>query len=316
MVGCETSGRAVACHDLGTIGDRTDRQVHPGGGSGPGSRPAVAAAKAVACLALLLAVPITGDVTGSITGTGTGTGTGDADGAGRGGPTGWPAPAGGTAAAHRVTGGYTDPAGGTPAGDSGDVTRPAGPSELRFAAPATTPGYRGLGTLTAQRSGLRLEASEARGTQEIGATREFAVGPDAEREPGRRGVVSRPAATTGDAQQWILRPAAGGEVVLQSVASAGSDGAGVLTAGSGGAVLLRHDRSPAGWEDTGQLWILTDRTAAALRPDPVTGRWATAFRIRAYRPGGCLLDGGVDRSPAVGPCADARAWWTAQGFYG
>ncbi|MCX5208892.1 hypothetical protein OG689_06235 [Kitasatospora sp. NBC_00240] len=306
------TGRSVLCHDLGLLEGGPDGSDGPGRSHGsdgplipgPGEvaagppGPAATAAKAVACLALVLAVPLTG--------------AGRPGGQEPGAPPAEPRPA------HRAAGPYTDPAGGAPGGDSGDPSGRVGAVELPFAARAAAPSYQGLGMLIAQRSGRRLESGPAQRQPSAQSQSQSQMqaraggGTGAEADPGQ-GVVTR-AAAAGDAQQWILWPAPGGEVVVQSLPSSGSQEPMVLTVEADGTVGLRYDRSPAGQDETSQLWRFVDRSVIALRADPFTGLRATAFRIRAHQ-GGCLLDGGAGRSPELGPCEDLRAWWTAQGFY-
>ncbi|MFD0263160.1 hypothetical protein ACFVH7_33385 [Kitasatospora indigofera] len=256
--------------------------------AGPPQGPAATAAKAVACLALVLAVPLTG-------------GAGQASGRPADDPAAEPRPA------HRLAGPYTDPSAGAPGGDSGDPAGRAASAEPPLAVRAAAPPYQGLGMLVAQRSGLRLESAPAQERPSMQAAGTAAGA-------GDRVGEEAGAAAAGGAQQWTLRPAPGGEVVVRSLASSGSHEARVLTVLADGTVGLRYDRSPAGPDDSSQLWRFVDRSVVAFRADPVTGLRATAFRILAHQ-GGCLLDMGAGRAPALGPCEDLRAWWGALGFY-
>ncbi|WP_329500148.1 hypothetical protein OG267_33950 [Kitasatospora herbaricolor] len=273
------TGPGVRCHDLGLLEGRPSRSdgsaLTVPGGAAAGPSQGPAATAAKAVACLALVLAV------PLTG-----------GAGRQ-PDGPPAEPG---PAHRAAGPYTDPAGPAAGGDSGDPAGRAGAVELPLAARAAALPYQGLGMLVAQRSGLRLES-----------------GPGQERPSTRAGAGAGDAA--GYSQQWILRPAPGGEVVVQALSSSGSHDPGVLTVLADGTVGLRSDRSPAGQEESSQLWRFVDHSVAAFRADPVTGMLATAFRIRAHH-GACLLDGGSGRAPALGPCEDPRAWWTALGFYG
>ncbi|MFE2914546.1 hypothetical protein [Kitasatospora indigofera] len=268
--------------------------------AGPPQGPAATAAKAVACLALVLAVPLTG-------------GAGQASGR--------PAddPAAEPRQAHRLAGPYTDPSAGAPGGDSGDPAGRAASAEPPLAVRAAAPPYQGLGMLVAQRSGRRLESAPAQerpSMQAAGTAAGAGAGAGAGTAAGAGDRVGEEAgaAAAGGAQQWTLRPAPGGEVVVRSLASSGSHEPRVLTVLADGTVGLRYDRSPAGPDDSSQLWRFVDRSVVAFRADPVTGLRATAFRILAHQ-GGCLLDMGAGRAPALGPCEDLRAWWGALGFY-
>ncbi|MFF1951909.1 hypothetical protein [Kitasatospora herbaricolor] len=271
------TGPGVRCHDLGLLQDRPSRSD---GSLLPVPGGAAAGrpqgpAATAAKAVACLALMLAVPLTG---------------GAGRppGGPPAEPRPA------HRAAGPYTDPAGVAAGGDSGDPAGRVGAVELPLAVRAVALPYQGLGMLVAQLSGLRLESA-----------------PGQERPSTRAGAGD----AAGDSQQWILRPAPGGEVVVQALSASGSHGPGVLTVLADGTVGLRSDRAPAGQEEFSQLWRFVDHSVAAFRADPVTGMLATAFRIRAHH-GGCLLDGGTGRAPALGPCEDPRAWWSALGFYG
>ncbi|GGV15331.1 hypothetical protein GCM10010495_31870 [Kitasatospora herbaricolor] len=271
------TGPGVRCHDLGLLEDRPSRSD----GSALPARGGASAAppQGPAATAAKAVACLALVLAVPLTG-----------GAGRQ-PAGPPA---GPGPAHRAAGPYTDPAGPAAGGDSGDPAGRAGSVELPLAVRAAALPYQGLGMLVAQRSGLRLGS-----------------GPVQERPSTRAGAGD----ATGDSQQWILRPVPGGELVVQALSSSGSHDPGALTVLVDGTVGLRADRSPAGQEEASQLWRFVDHSVAAFRADPVTGMLATAFRIRAHQ-GGCLLDGGTGRAPALGPCEDPRAWWTALGFYG
>ncbi|MEV7178067.1 hypothetical protein [Kitasatospora sp. NPDC093679] len=160
---------------------------------------------------------------------------------------------------------------------------------------------RGLGVFTAHRSGLRLQAD---GT---GAAEDS-------RAADGTGLRTAPVAAA-DSQEWLVRPAADGRLLIQSLL-AGDDTAGplLLTAEPDGTVDLRSDRARGLADDPSQIWSfvrVTDADPLHLEPQPARAR----FTIRADD-GGCLVDRGPATAPVVGSCDTPRAWWTADGLTG
>ncbi|MEU8510874.1 hypothetical protein AB0C76_04685 [Kitasatospora sp. NPDC048722] len=163
---------------------------------------------------------------------------------------------------------------------------------------------RGLGNLTAGRSGLRMTA----------------FGADASHAADGAAVTAMPE-NAEENQEWLVRPATGDELVLQSLLpSAGDDGTGpvVLTTDPDGSVYLAHERAGSSPEGASpeQSWTFADLsalprwTAPGAVPD---GRSTTRLRIHAHR-GGCLVEQGYGERLAVGGCDDPGAWWTAEGL--
>ncbi|MFJ1709869.1 hypothetical protein [Kitasatospora sp. NPDC088346] len=181
---------------------------------------------------------------------------------------------------------------GDPGERRGDVTLAPGPlpdvaDTVTRSGPVT-----GLTVLTARESGLRAHA----------------FGAGASRAAEGAGVGAMPA-TGEESQEWLVRTAAGGELVLQSLLLSSDDGGPlVLTTDPDDSVYLQHERpaGPAG--DPGQLWSFEDGTAPAGPGG--SARPGTGFRIIAHR-GGCLLDNGYGERLTVGQCEDPRAWWTS-----
>ncbi|MCU7826365.1 RICIN domain-containing protein [Kitasatospora sp. DSM 101779] len=158
---------------------------------------------------------------------------------------------------------------------------------------------RGLGVLTAHRSGLRLQADDP------GAARDS-------RAADGIGVRTAPLAPA-DAQEWLVRPAADGRLLIQSLLT-GDDAEGplLLTAEPDGTVHLRSDRARGLADDPAQVWSFVrvgDPDPLHLEPQPSRAR----FTIRADG-GGCLTDRGRAAAPVVGSCDTPRAWWTADGL--
>nr|WP_095875848.1 RICIN domain-containing protein [Streptomyces sp. TLI_235] len=155
---------------------------------------------------------------------------------------------------------------------------------------------RGLGVITAHATGLRLQADD------LGSSR------------AADGAELRTAPVTGaDAQEWLVRPAADGRLLVQSLL-AGDDTAGplLLTAEPDGTVHLRTERAGPMVDDPAQVWSFV-RVGAAdpwhRESQPARAR----FTIRADG-GGCLTDRGPAAAPVVGSCDTPRAWWTADGL--
>ncbi|MFI6850117.1 hypothetical protein ACIBJD_36900 [Kitasatospora sp. NPDC050467] len=161
---------------------------------------------------------------------------------------------------------------------------------------------RGLGTLTARQSRLRMEAAGAGASRAADGAAVTAMPENAE-----------------ESQEWLVRPTADGELVVQSLLlSTDQDRTGplVLTTDPDGSVYLGHERSGSGQEDgiPGQLWTFAD-TSASLGWTLSDGRSATRLRIHAHR-GGCLIEQGYGERLGVGGCDDPRSWWTAEGLTG
>ncbi|MFJ4191809.1 hypothetical protein [Kitasatospora sp. NPDC089509] len=161
----------------------------------------------------------------------------------------------------------------------------------------------GLGTLTAGPSGLRMTA----------------FGTDASHAPDGAAVTAMPA-TAEEGQEWLVRPTAGPELVLQSpLLSSGEDRTGplVLTADPDGSVYLAAERPGSAPEAAApdQSWTFEDLAVAPTRWTAPDGRSATRLRIHAHG-GGCLVDRGYGERLALGGCEDPAAWWTAEGLSG
>lgn len=77
---------------------------------------------------------------------------------------------------------------------------------------------------------------------------------------------------------------------------------------AGGLVDLRDDRSQTGRDGKAQLWQSTDRMPV-IRINPVTGRLAMRFRIRAHQ-GGCLVAAPAGGPLSVGDYAITDTWWS------
>ncbi|WP_371501875.1 hypothetical protein OG871_33200 [Kitasatospora sp. NBC_00374] len=171
----------------------------------------------------------------------------------------------------------------------GDVTLAPGPLPDVADTVTRSGPAKGLTVLTARQSGLRVHA--------------FGAGASRAADGTAVGVMP---ATGEESQEWLVRPSAGGELVLQSLLSSSDDaGALVLTTDPDDSVYLQHER-PAGPDgDPGQLWTFEDGSGPS---DP--GRGGPGFRVIAHR-GGCLLDNGYGERLTVGQCEDPRAWWTA-----
>lgn len=179
----------------------------------------------------------------------------------------------------------------------------AGPEGAAAPAPPVSRTLRGLGNLTADQSGLRMTA----------------FGADASHAADGAAVTAMPE-NAEENQEWLVRPTAGDELVLQSLLpSTGDDGTGplVLTTDPDGSVYLARERAGSSPEQASpdQSWTFADLTAPPRWTAPgaaPAGRSTTRLRIHAHR-GGCLVEQGYGERLAVGGCDDPRAWWTAEG---
>ncbi|MEV6205607.1 hypothetical protein [Kitasatospora sp. NPDC051914] len=174
--------------------------------------------------------------------------------------------------------------------EAGAAERPLRPT---YSAVRTLPD-KGLGVLTADRSGLRLHAA----------------GLGSSRAADAAAVLTMPADGR-DPQEWLVTPTADGRLALRSVLlNADDTGPLLLTADPDGTVRLRPDRTQGMRGDPAQLWSFAPVGASDpwnREPDRVR------FTVRIGG-GGCLVDRGEGEPIGLGPCDDPAARWTADGL--
>ncbi|MER7579631.1 hypothetical protein [Kitasatospora sp. NPDC097691] len=161
----------------------------------------------------------------------------------------------------------------------------------------------GFGTLTSRQASLRMAAA----------------GVGASRAAEHAAVVAMPESGE-DSQEWLVRPAPDGAVIVRSPLVSTDDDVGgplVLTADPDGSVYLSRELPDDGQQDAGQRWRVEDVHPPLGPPErsPSDGRTTIGLRLHAHR-GGCLVEQGYGERLAVGSCDDPRSWWTAEGLTG
>ncbi|MFF0410482.1 hypothetical protein ACFYUY_08585 [Kitasatospora sp. NPDC004745] len=179
-------------------------------------------------------------------------------------------------------------------------TSPLWPADAPVAAPRQLGG---LGTLTARPAALRMAAA----------------GVDGSRAADGAGVIAMPESAGGD-QEWLVRPVADGEVVLQSLLVSTDEEAPqplVLTADPDGSVYLAYELADERQQDGGQRWGVVDAHTPLGPPGREASDGRTATRLRLHtNGGGCLAEHGYGERVAVEGCDDPRSWWTVEGATG